>query len=403
MESNKNQHLATMANLNKPHFLSGIIMKKQLNLILASFLATGMLLLTGCKESPSTTEQQVQTESKTTTVGINANLSNFNNSGQFASITGDILDIDNMDVTVRDASTDEIYQAKVPMSYSNGKWTALIEKVPTDKNLSFSVDAYELDSDSTSDFIKTYSGVTYKKLFGDASITVSLTSSQSESIITMPQLYSVQSAEKIVYDVSTDLNLIIRGRADTSMKYEIISPLAGGTFVDKAGTIKLNGNSATLIVNYVAPFSSLGTHLHKIRLTDSMNNQITTSFKTTVVLPEYVSTEMKAQFAPRIKYIQMQPDWLNDSSADNVDINFFIDDDNPINTSTGNLIFEKDSTGDSTYAHTGSCFATYCSGQLRSYESTTKGWLRFTVTDNDGLETSVSTYISENLFSGPVN
>lgn len=377
-------------------------MKKQFSLIITSLLVSGLLLLSGCKGGSTEQEQTQETNTRTTSVGIQANVGSFNNNGQFQSVTGSMNNIDKMEITVKDASTDAVYKEKILMTFTDGKWSTLIENIPVDKNLAFSVDAYEQDSESTTNMVKTYSGVTYKLLQGGDSITVNLFATNAINVVTMPQLYAVESMENVAVDVTTDINLIIRGRANATVNYSITSPTVGGTFIPKSGTIQLNGNTATLVVGYIASVSSIGTHTHIIRLTDELGNRIDTSFKTTVVLGEQNSSAVFSQFAPRFKYTTMSPKWFSSANTDYVRMYFYFEDDKSLDYAKYTLVLTKDSTDDSTYIYKSStCSTSYCYGELENYDPRTKGWLKLTVTDIDGLSTSVSTYISENLFPSP--
>lgn len=374
-------------------------MKKQFSLILASFLASGMLLLTGCKESPSESKTEANNANATTTVGIQASMGQ---TGGNQSVTGSMFNIDSMEVTVKDASTDAIYQDRVTMNYSNGKWNALIDGLPVGKNVSFSVNAYENDADSSPDILeKTFTGVTYKVLQDSDTVTVALASTKSTDIITLPQLYSVETTEEIGIDTSTDLKLLIRGRDNSTINYKITTTETGGSFSTTNGSVQLNGNSATLVVGYVAPLASLGTQRHNIQLTDTQGNVIRTSFKTNVVLASQGSSAMFAQFAPRIKYINMNPRWLDDYTNKWVDVKIYIEDDQSNIDMVGDLVYEKDATSDNAYFSKTWCQPSYCWYNLRNYTPTSTGWLRFTATDPDGLSTSFSTYIPARLFSDP--
>lgn len=378
-------------------------MKKRFGLFLLPFLASGLLLLNGCKDSAQSDAEQA--ENQTTSVGIQASLGHFEQNGGAFSVTGAMDAIDSMAVTVKDVSTDLVYQNQVAMTYANGKWNAIIENLPINANLSFSVDAYEQDSDSTADSVKTFSGITYKTLQGADSIAVSLASTQSNNVITMPQVYSVESAESIPVDVSTDVRFLLRGRNNATITYSIDSPLVGGSFQSKSGTIKLSGNSATLVIGYVASTSSLGTHKHTMRLTDDLGNQIRTTFKTTVVMGNQNSSGLIAQFAPRVKYIVMDPAWIDDPGANYIRLQLYLEDDKSTSAIKQNVVYEKDSSGDSSYihSHTNCESYGYCWNHLYNYVPSTKGLLRFTVTDEDGLSTTVSSYVSENMFSAPNN
>lgn len=365
-----------------------------------SALATGMLLFAGCKESASTQEQEEKV--KTTTVGIQANLGRPELNGGAASVNGSLYMIDNMDVTVRDASTDQIYKNDVAMTYSNGKWTALLENLPVDKSLVFTVDAYEQDSDISSDMVKTFSGVTYQALQAGDTVNVALASTLSPNVVNMPQLYSTELTENVAVDQTTDIRLLIRGRDNTTVQYTINSEANGGKFSSNQGEITLNGNSATLVLKYTASLASLGVQKHIIRLRDSSGNEILTAFKTTVVLAQENSNAMVAQFAPRVLGIKMLPDWLNNrNNSDYVYVIVYMEDDNGAESFNGQVTYEKDSSGDSSYMRLSACYTNRCNLILDNYTPETSGWMRFTATDADGLTTSVSTYISKNMFPDP--
>lgn len=376
-------------------------MKKKLSLIMLSLLASGLLLFSGCKESPTEQVQAQETNVKTTDVGIYADMGKFGQNGPQDKVTGDIERIDSMEVTVKDVSTDAVYKDKIPMTFASGKWSILLKDLPVGSNLSFSIDAYEQDYDSTADR-NTYSGVTYKTLQGGDNLNIPLVSTENKDVLTIPQLYSVEAVENIEVDVTTDVTLLIRGRENTKIYYRISSPETGGRFLSREGSIQLTGNAASLVLSYIAPVSSLGTHKHEIELIDETGNRITTAFKTTVVMGADSPSGVVAQFAPRIKYVELKPEYLTGHPSGDVRIQFYLDEDKmEYNDISGRLVFEDDTTTDAITLNTRYCYYFGCEFSISNYTPEMKGWLRFSVTDGDGLSTSTSVYLPENLFPHP--
>lgn len=368
-------------------------MKKRALTILTLFIS-GLLLLSSCKDAPKEEQNSTEVSGRTTSVTIQANSGFSNASNQNFNVSGAINNIDRMEVTVKDASTDALYNSGVAMNFVNGKWSAQIDGLPVGANAAFVVDAYEQDDQSADIEKKTFSGITYKTLEGGDAITIALASTQSD-FITLPQLYSVQVPSVIGTDTTTDITLMIRGQNNAKITYKINQGEGKGKFLQTSGTVQLNGNSASVIIPYVTTTSDLGNHTQSLTLTDDRGNSIFSTFKTNVVIAGDNAAGVLVQFAPRVKNIKVTPY----DAVTQVRFTLYVE------TESGDSYrwpikgtYESDASGDKAYFEARSCWIDYCEIYLRNYTASSKGRVQLTVTDDNNLSTTISTYLHENIF-----
>jgi hypothetical protein len=166
--------------------------------------------------------------------------------------------------------------------------------------------------------------------------------------------------------------IAVRGNAGETLDYGITS--GGGAFSPDAGGIAVPGSgSGTIYTVYGAP-DAVDTYAHTVRVTNSQGNSVETDF-TTLVVYDVTDAGMAVQFAPAILSLA--------GRRDGTDVIFEAE------------VADDGEHGDLTYlwgwdGESGFVDNTTNPVVLTNYDETETGTMSLTVTDADGLSTTVS-------------
>ena len=253
-----------------------------------------------------------------------------------------------------------------------GIWQATVDDLPIGPALTFAVEAFDAGGDAL------YSGSSTVVL-GAAGETVSidLYPVTDGTPVVFPIIQSITRPAEIIVDTSETVSVALSGTANEDLDVSFDS--GGGTFTPNPAVVALSGSgTATLDALYGAP-SVVGTYDHSVNVTNEQGNSVTTAFQTVVVY-ETGSVDVVIGIAPAIIGLSAS------RSGSDVSYTATVTDDKPL----GELIYswsivQGGGTPGAAFVDPGAN-----PGTLGGYDETVTGTVSITVTDGDGLSTTVT-------------
>ena len=253
-----------------------------------------------------------------------------------------------------------------------GIWQATVDDLPIGPALTFAVEAFDAGGDAL------YSGSSTVVL-GAAGETVSidLYPVTDGTPVVFPIIQSITRPAEIIVDTSETVSVALSGTANEDLEVSFGS--GGGTFTPNPAIVALSGSgTATLDALYGAP-SVVGTYDHSVSVTNEQGNSVTTAFQTVVVY-ETGSVDVVIGIAPAIIGLSAS------RSGSDVSYTATVTDDRPL----GELIYSWSFVQSGGTPGVGFADPAANPGTLGGYDETVTGTVSITVTDGDGLSTTVT-------------
>jgi hypothetical protein len=340
-----------------------------------SLLAGALLLLSGCfldRGSDGAAGPEPVYETAPIEIAIPVPEGGTTGSMTGALFVGTFADVTRVTVTV--AGEDKFGDEQNPLATadltleSDGVWRAVIPDLPVDPVLTFTARGYN-DADE-----EVFSGVTTQVLTGSADLVVVAMDPVDDGVaILFPVIESITLPGEIINNEDRAVSVAVRGSASETLSHQITS--GGGTFTPDSGSILLTGSgTGTITTTYSAP-AAVGTYGHSVRVTNSQGNAVEADFDTLVVY-ELTDADVEVTFAPVITAI------LGKRSGAGVVWTATLTDDKPLSelsyawsfSGSGGAVFSPANTNP---------------GALTGYDETVAGTITLSVTDGDGLTTTV--------------
>lgn len=255
---------------------------------------------------------------------------------------------------------------------ADGVWRSVIADLPIGPLLTFTAHGY--DASDT----EIFNGSTAQTLTGSGDlVTVAMDPVEDGVAIVFPIVEAITLPAEIVHDTSAQVAVDVRGNPSETLDFGFSS--GGGTFAPPGGTLGLpSGGTGTFNTQYTAP-SAVGTYNHAVRVTNAQGNAVETDFSTTVVYA-VTNPDVRVSFAPVVSAL------LGKRNGSDVTWTATVSDDGPLAALSYAWSFAPAS---------GSPAASFSvadanPGVLSGYDPTVNGEVTLTVTDGDGLVTSVS-------------
>jgi hypothetical protein len=174
-----------------------------------------------------------------------------------------------------------------------GEWTGTINGLPIGPVLTFRASGYD------SGDVVIFSGVTTQVLTGVSDSVIVAMDPESDGVpINFPRVWTIRLPIEIINDTDANIEVGVEGNADESLSYEFSNGAGGGIFTPNPGGIVLPGSgNGTFNVTYTAP-SEVGIHGQTVKVINSQGNSVEVDFDTDVVY--FLSGDAGAQvlFAP---------------------------------------------------------------------------------------------------------
>lgn len=262
----------------------------------------------------------------------------------------------------------------------DGVWRATIADLPIGPTLTFTAHGYDAAD------VEIFSGSATQALTGVGDlVAIAMTAVGDGVPIAFPRIDSISVPAEIVHDTGAAVSVAVTGSPDETLLHAFFS--GGGTFAPASGTILLPASgTGTVNATYTAP-SAVGTYDHAVRVTSSLGNAVEADFSTTVV-NDVTSPEVVVSFAPVVTGI------LGKRTGGDVTWTVTATDDKDVALLTYGWSFAQ-SAGTPGAAFTVSGANP---GVLSGYDETVAGTVTLTVTDGDGLSTTVTFALNAGQF-----
>ena len=285
---------------------------------------------------------------------------------------GNATDVAGMTVVVAGEDIYGVYQdalATVDLTLDGDQvWRGIIPGLPIGPVLTFTVIAHDAADDEI------FSGVTVQALTGAGDeVSVTLEPVEAFAAITFPIITQIARAGEMVNgSVGNSVSVDVRGSTDEQLSYVFTS--GGGSFTPDSGTVDLPSSGVgTFISGYDAP-AAIGEYPQSVRVENSQGNSVTTNFPT-IVVHGTTTVGMGVSFAPSV--IGLSGQRIGDVVSWEVEVT----DDGP----STELAYLWEYDGALVFADPAQNPA-----DLLGYDQTQDGTITLTVSDGDGLSTTVS-------------
>ena len=329
-------------------------------------LLVAVVILTGCQFAAPVTEAIYETTAAEMAALLPGTVSPLGLSA------GNATDVAGMTVVVAGEDIYGMYQDPLAIADltldGDEVWRGIIPGLPIGPVLTFTVIAYDAADNEI------FSGVTVQTLTGAGDeVSVTLKPVEAVAAVTFPIITQIARAGEMVNgSVGNSVSVDVRGSTDEQLSYVFTS--GGGSFTPDSGTVDLPSSGVgTFISGYDAP-AAIGEYPQSVRVENSQGNSVITNFPT-IVVHGTTSVGMEMNFAPSVVGLSAQR--IGDAVIWEADVT----DDGPA-TELGYL-WEYD--GALVFAD-----ATQNPAELLGYDETQEGIVTLTVSDGDGLSTTVS-------------
>ena len=283
---------------------------------------------------------------------------------------GTFADVDAVVVTVAGEDRFGVYQdplATISLVENGGAWTGTVESLPVGPSLTFRAEAFIGGT-------LAFSGTTVTVLTGSSDIiAIALAPEDDGTTITFPIIAAITLPAEIVRGTDEPISVDVIGSSNETLDFALTAS-GGGDFAPPAGSIVLPGSgSGAIVASYLAP-SAVGNYPNTIRVTNSIGMAVITGFDTTVV-HALSDAGITTLFAPVVTGISAE------RSGSEVTWEAFTHDD-------GTVVSHA-------WSFNGSPAASFVDplanpAVLGGYDETITGTIELTITDDDGLQTTVS-------------
>ena len=329
-------------------------------------LLVAVVILTGCQFAAPVTEAIYETTAAEMAALLPGTVSPLGLSA------GNATDVAGMTVVVAGEDIYGMYQDPLAIADltldGDEVWRGIIPGLPIGPVLTFTVIAYDAADNEI------FSGVTVQTLTGAGDeVSVTLKPVEAVAAVTFPIITQIARAGEMVNgSVGNSVSVDVRGSTDEQLSYAFTS--GGGSFTPDSGTVDLPSSGVgTFVSGYDAP-AAIGEYPQSVRVENSQGNSVITNFPT-IVVHGTTSVGMEMNFAPSVVGLSAQR--IGDAVIWEADVT----DDGPA-TELGYL-WEYD--GALVFAD-----ATQNPAELLGYDETQEGIVTLTVSDGDGLSTTVS-------------
>ncbi len=278
-----------------------------------------------------------------------------------AAFNGTAADVASMTVDVKDGS--EFIAEGTALAKTDGVWSATIDHLLVGSSLTFVGHAYDGSGQEI------FTGTTVQTLDEtDNLVVIVMAPVSSGETQLFPRITQISRPAEVLSASTVTIALSVQGSSGEALTYSITAADGGGSFDPAAGTLDLDGTTATLVINYTAP-ASAGTYAHAVKVTNSQGNSVGTTF-TTVVVDQLTTTAINVQFDPVITAVDAV------RSGSDVTFTATVSDDGP----AGELRYLW------TFDNAAASFAdgTTNPAVLQGYDETIAGIVTLTVTDRNG-------------------
>jgi hypothetical protein len=346
------------------HFLTGFI--------LAGLLVIGlMLMIFGCNLAGGK-EQVYETTSIDIAIG---------SAGSFSAKAALGTYDDVVRVTIEVAGEDKYGVPQDPLvseqdlvQGGGGEWTGTIIGLPVGPELTFRARGYD------SGDVEIFYGELLQTLTGVSdSVIVAMDPKDDGIPIMFPRVLMISLPAEIIRNTSADVDVDVQGTADESMSYEFSSEAGGGAFVPNLGGIVLSPiGEGAIVSNYTAP-DVVGDYTQTVKVVNSQGNSVEVDFDMTVVY-ELTDPGVGVLFAPVIVSLNGK------RTDDTVTWTATVEDDvDPLN-----VTYLWGFTPDAGVTGLDFVDATANPADFSVYDETKTGVITLSVTDGDGLTTTIT-------------
>jgi hypothetical protein len=286
--------------------------------------------------------------------------------------TGDTPGVD----TPIDTATDSV---------SGDGWSVTFTDLPVGVGLDFRASATDVGT------TEIFAGADINVILTNGPESVTINMDPTGITITLPQVTSITVPAQFEVSTSDTVSFGLATTANTDLDYVITAAASGGSFAPNTNTIAVGGGgTATLNSTYTAP-ASVSTYEHNIRITNEGNFSVQQAFQT-VVVDAVTDVDVSVQFGPVLTALLVERPLSAGVPGSNLVFTATVDDDVDAGTVTFNWSFTP-SVGSSSFAVASANPAT-----LNNYDSTVTGDLTLVLTDEDGLQTTLTYTLPAGLF-----
>lgn len=364
-------------------------MKKKL---IVSLLAFSLLLFAvGCKSGEENAEEAGEEKQSASVVLQVKSRAGAYQQSMLRNAIGSVDEIQVITIDVKEGSSYLV--TGMELSNSGSGWNGIADNLPMNKTLQFVAHAYNSVQKDT----KIYTGSTNQLFAANGQVvTINLDPIQSSAPTRFAKLTNVTySSDHIVKNSNINVTTTITGNANEAVSYNMTA--GSGVFADTSGDLTLNGaGTMDKVFSYQAP-TTAGSYIHSLKVTNAQNNWTETDFKMTVHdQPLAGNANVSVKFAPAIiglgvkrtlgydADLQWTAKVSDDQSSDLLTWNWSIDD-------TTDTTFFSDPKANPTV------LKNYDAMECRQNPGS-KCNLRLTVTDQDGLSSTIHYILSRDDF-----
>jgi hypothetical protein len=326
-----------------------------------------------------TTETEPDTVSAAVTLSFNDQQSSIN----FA-ILGTFSDIDSVTLDVSAGGT-AIHTALPFVDVGGGVYEVTPTGLPVDVALDFTAHAY--NASAVEIFTGTNSGVILAAGGGNT-VSINMDPIDDGNANVLPKITNITRPAYIVVDASATVSFSFAANNDEVLDWLITPEADGGTFDILSDSITMSAaGTNTMNRTYTAPGAAfVGDKIHTIRLTNSQANWVQMQFNTEVVPAPVDDTVVSALFSPVVDSLG------GERTTGTSDVTWTITtvDDGSVSTYLWTI---QSGLASASFTVDNAATAT-----MTGYDPAESGVIRITITDDDGLTTTVDYQVAVDQF-----